>query len=741
MTAPQDFPETVLNLSRRGFAGVLGLAGAALIVGLPHRAQARMPPLSDARPAHFGAMLAISSDNAVRLVVPSSELGQGTQEALARMVAEELCCDWPSLTVELPFADPAFVNPLARKQMTANSMTVVGYYRSMRTLGATTRAMLLEAAAARWKVPASELSAEAGRIHHVASQRSLTFGEVAQEASRLPVPAPGTVTLKPVSQFTIIGGRTARKDLLPKVTGTAQFGIDVHEEGMLVGVPVLAPHPKATFEVTGLEAARARPGVVAVVPVSCGYVVIADRYWRAKSAAEALTLTITGSPIAGLDDAAIRARLGEGFDKVAPKVFPQFDMGRFPPRPIPVEPGVLEAVFANAPRTIEAEYEVPHLAHATLEPICCAARLDASSLLVRGPLQDPETSRQLGAELTGIAFEDVRVEVTYVGGGFGRKWGTDFVGIAIEAAKGVPGKLVKTIWPREADMAGDQFRPAYIARSRAALSAEGKVLGLHSRIAGQSIMAYHGRTSSFGGEGIADGTAAGQLIYEVYAEPEKRIEHHEVDLQVPVGFWRSVSMSQNAFFQESFIDEIARETGQDPLGLRLQLLKGHPRITPVLTRAADMIGLGQPRAKGIGRGIAFSYSTGNCCAIGVEVALKGDVLSIARIACAADCGLMIDPVSVEGQLSGGIVFGLQAALWGEVHFENGQPTVRNFSDYRLPMMVEIPRIEIALLPGSEEPGNVGEASTPVIAPAIANAIADAGGPRIRALPIGRTLTI
>ncbi|MBT0671389.1 xanthine dehydrogenase family protein molybdopterin-binding subunit [Novosphingobium profundi] len=728
----------VLNLSRRGVVGGLSLGAGLFVLGMP-MVQAAEPAAGHPESARFGAMLSIDAASRVRLIVPSTEMGQGTQEALARFVAEELDCDWAALEVELPWADQSFANPLARKQITANSMTVMGYYTSLRKLGAASRAMLVAAAAARLGVPAESLTVHGGVIRDPASDRTLSFGDVAQAASSLPVPQ--ALTLKPASAFTIIGGKSPRKDLRPKVMGQAEFGIDVHEEGMLIGVPVLAPHPKASFEAKGLEAAKARPGIHAIVPVSGGLVVIADRYWRAKSAADTITLTVTASPLDKLDDKGIHDRLAAAFDEVAPKPFPQFDMNAFPPRIVPEVSGAFEAAFEEAARVIEAEYQVPHLAHATLEPICCSARFDEQGLLVRGPLQDPDNSHRTAAKLSGLPMDKVRVEITYAGGGFGRKWGVDFVSVAIEAARGVPGRMVKTIWPREQDLAGDQYRPAYMARSRAAIGKDGSLTAIHSRIAGESIMAYHGRPPMGGMEGLADATAAGQLIYGDYADPVKRIEYHEVDLQVPVGFWRSVSMSQNAFFAESFIDEIARETGQSPLALRLALLKGHPRITPVLRKAAEMIALDAPRAKGIGRGIAFSYSGANFCAIGVEVEVKDSSLSLKRIACACDCGLMIDPVSVEGQLTGGIIFGLQASLWGEVHFEDGRPTAQNFSDYRLPMMQDVPPIEVVLMPGSEEPGNIGEASTPVIAPALVNAIADAGGPRIRTLPIARTLTI
>ena len=723
------------NISRRSFIGALGLGAGALVLGAPLGGSAR----AAAGAASFGAMLAIASDGAVTFVCPSSEMGQGTQEALARIVAEELDCDFAHLTVRLPWADPAFNNPAARRQLTANSMTVTGYHAMLRKAGASARAMLVQAAAARLSVAAAELATADGKVRHAASARELGYGELAEAASALPVPA--EVALKAPGAFRLIGQKRPRKDLLAKVTGRAEFGIDVHEEGMLVAALVLAPHPKATFTPQGVDKARAMPGVVAVAPVSGGLAVLADRFWRAKTAAEAITLEVSASPIEGLSNASLAKMLGEAFDKVPPQPFPNIVPGVWPPKLERVDKAVVTSAIGGAARKLEQAYSVPHLAHATMEPIVCSARLSSEGLLIRGPVQDPEASRKLGASLAGLPLDKVRCEVTFLGGGFGRKWGTDFVGVAVEAAKAAPGRMVKTIWTREQDMAWDQFRPAHAVRSTVGLGANGEVLAVHSRISGESLMAYHRKAPIPGFEGLADANAAAQLIYGAYDFPARLIEFHPVPLEVPVGFWRSVTMSQNAFFAESLVDEIARETGQDPYRFRRAHLAGQARILAVLDKAAAMIGWDKPRPRGTGRGIALCYSESNYCAQAAEVTVKGKALAIKRIACAFDGGLMIDPVSVEGQITGGIVFGLQAALWGEVHFEGGKPTAQNFSDYRMPLLADMPAIEVALVPGSDRPGNCGEASTPVIAPALVNAIANAGGPRIRALPITRVLTV
>ncbi len=730
----------LVNLSRRGVLAGLGMGAGGLLLGSVGKAWATTG--STKGHAQFGLMLAITPDGAVTLVVPSSEMGQGTQEALARIVAEELDCDFARLTVALPWADPAFANPFARRQLTANSMSVTGYYAALRKLGAGARAMLLQAAAARLSVPVETLSAKAGRI--TGGPRELTFGEVAADAAKLPVPA--EPRLKDPASFDVIGGKTPRKDLHAKVTGTATFGIDVAEPGMLVAALVLAPHPEASFTAKGLDEARKLPGVFTAAPVKGGVAILADRFWRAHKAAQAVSLEVSASPVAGLSDESLHAGLQAAFEGVAPAPFPNLDLAGFPPKLQRADKPQVLAALAAAPRKVEAAYEVPHLAHATMEPICCSAKMTSDGLLIRGPLQDPAMSRELGAKLTGLPLEKVRVEVTFLGGGFGRKWGTDFVGIAVEAAQAAPGRLVKTVWTREQDFAMDQFRPAFAVRSVAGLDDKGRPVAIHSRIAGESIAAYHRKPAIPGFEGLADANSAAQLVYGAYAVPQKLIEYHKTDLEVPVGFWRSVTMSQNAFFAESFIDELAFAAGQDQLAFRLAMLDGQPRIRAVLEKAAEMVGWqarkpGAGKKGGKGRGIAFSYADNSFCAIAAEVAVKGKALKIERMACAFDCGLMIDPVSTEGQISGGIVFGLQAALWGEVHFADGRPTAENFGDYRMPLLADIPPIEVALIPGGSRPGPVGEASTPVVAPALCNAIADAGGPRIRTLPIARTLEI
>lgn len=727
-----------VNVSRRGF--IAGIGGAGALVLAPQAVRAAVSAKAGDAPeaARFGAMLAIGTDGTVSFVCPSSEMGQGTQEALARIVAEELECDWSAMRVVLPWAQEEFNNPVFKRQLTADSRTITGYYASLRQMGATARAMLLTAAATRLGVPVDALTVANGTVRHGASGRTVAYGALAASASALPVPT--DVELKSQSDFTLVGGASRRLDLLPKVTGTAEFGIDVHEDGMLNAAVVLAPHPLAAITATGLDAAREVPGVVAVVPVQGGYAVVADRFWRARKAAALIELTVVSSPIAGLDAETISQKLAATFDELPGVGFPLLDLGASPPGVIRTDKQPALDAIAQAARTVEADYEVPYLAHATMEPPCCAVRFtDEGGLYLRGPLQAPGDVRKLMSTMTGIAPDKVRVEVTYLGGGFGRKWSNDFAIVAMQVAKALPGRLVKTIYTREQDMRADEYRPACAARSVAALDAGGRITAMHSRVAGPSINRYHKRP---GIPGLHDMTIAGLLIYEAYDFPNKYIEFHEnASLSVPVGFWRGVSLSQNAFFAESFIDEIARATGQDPWQMRRGLLARDARFVAVLDKAAAMIGWDQPKPAGTGRGIAVSYTGNSYSAQAVEVALGGKKLALKKIACVADCGLQIDPASVKGQVEGGMIFGLQAALWGEVQFAGGAQTTLNFDSYRMPLLADMPAIEVALIAGSDQPGPIGEAATPTIAPALANAIADAGGPRIRRLPIARTLDI
>ncbi len=721
---------TTLSLSRRQALVGMGVVAGSLVIGVDI---ARGATVSGA-PGALGSFISIAPDGAVTIVCPGSEMGQGVYNSLPRLVAEELDCDWALVSVRQAWADPAFINPRAGKQRTANSESIAGYFLPLRKAGAAARQMLLLAAAEQWNVDVAALSTAAGVISH--GDRKASYGELVAAASRHAVPK--DPPLKPTSEFKLIGKVLPRKDLQAKVDGSAIYGIDVKLPGMLVAALKLAPHPDC--EVTGFdaEAALAQPGVVAATKVPGGVAVLASGFWRARQAAEMVTLKHSPSPSRGLNDAGIAARLSAALDtgKVLP--FPDFDTKSVPPKMIPANPAAVAEAFKSAAHVETLEYEVPYLAHAALEPLCCTVHIQPDQVRVVGPLQDPERSRKVAADLTGMPIEKVHVDVTFIGGGFGRKWPVDFVAVAVEAAKAGKGRPVKTIWTREQDFAVDQFRPAFKARTRIAYGADKRIAAMYSRIAGQSIWRYQKRP---GIPGVADPSVAGLLIYDRYRFPNKQIEFAETEFGIPVGYWRSVTFSQNSFFGECAIDAAARHAGVDPYRFRRELLEGDERLLAVLDRAAEMIGWDRPRAAGTGLGIALSYTGNAFCAQAAEVDTTGGKLSIKRIVSAFDCGLIVDPVTVAAQIEGGVVFGLQAALWGEIGFADGMPIQANYDTYRMPTLAEIPEIETALIKSEAAPGGAGELGTPGVAPAICNAIAAAGHAPPKRLPLVKDWTL
>lgn len=729
---------TETEMTRRGLlkSGALGVF--VLSVGQAGAVAKAPSSKSLSAPADFGIYLGIAEDGAVSIVSPSSEMGQGVYEALARMVAEELDCDWAGVIVRAPWADEGFRNPIAKIQRTANSESVPGFYLPLRKVGAAAREMLVAAAAQQWDVEPASLVTASGRITHGASGRSIGYGEIAAAAARLPVPE--EPKLKDPKDFKLIGKSIPRKDIAPKVFGTAEFGADVYEPGMVTAMLALAPHPLCKVTKVDSAAALKLPGVIKIVPVDAGVAVIADGFWHARKASEAVALSYDPPPTAGLDDETIGKRYAEALETVPGQPFPEFDFSVNPPKFIYPDRSRIAEALSGAATVLDMTYDVPHLAHAAMEPLVCSAKLTPEGLLVRGPLQAPEVSRQVAAETAGVPIDKVRVEMTYLGGGFGRKWAADFVRVAVQAAMAMPGRMVRTIWTREQDFAIDQFRPAFRARTRAGLSEAGEIVGMHSQITGPSIWHYQKRKPI---PGMPDPTVAAKLIYDRYKFPDKLIEFHEVNLGIPVGYWRGVTLTQVAFFAESVIDEIAAATKQDPYQMRRKLLSGprQERLLAVMDKAAEMIGWDKPAEPNVGRGITITYSTDTFCAMSAEVEVTDRALKLRRIACSFDCGRIIDPASVEAQISGGIVFGLQAALWGDVPFDDGRPQVQNFGDYRMPLIMDVPPIDVHLVQSEETPGGAGEASTPLVAPAICNAIARAGGPRVRQLPLSKSFDI
>ncbi len=722
-TAPG--PDGPGRVSRRGF--LQASAATALVLGL--RVDGNVVAATESDTGRFSAFLEITPEGAIRITTPSTELGQGIHSNLPRIVAEELEANWADVEVVMPYADAAFVSPITGRHRTASSESVKIYYEQLRGIGATARDMLCAAAAQQWQVAPAECRAGASVVRHPSTGREATYASLATAASRLPVPA--NPRKKRPDEFKLIGKAIERKDLLDKVRGKTVFGIDVVLPGMLhaaLRMPQQAGGDIASFDAGSVLKLL---GVVAAVRVEGAVAVIADSFWRARKAAESLKVEFKPGPSDGLDADTIRDRLRSRLDDDAVAVpFPDIDTQSEVSKARPLDRAATERALSSAQQILTLEYEVPYLAHLTMEPMVSTALVTADACQIWIPSQQPDRGREAAAQITGLPLEKVRMNITFAGGGFGRKWELDFLRQSVQAAAAVPGRPVKLTWTREQDVQHDFYRPAYLARSRIALAAD-RITGMHSRLVGQSIWRFQKKPLI---PGMGDPTAASLLIYDIYDFPNKYIDHVDVNLNIPVGLWRSVTLSQNAFFAESAIDEAAFALGRDPYEFRLAMLERHPRIRKVLETVARRASWDKRLPRGHGRGIALSAAFGSICAQVAEVSIEKDRLRVHGLACAFDCGRQIDPGMIRAQLEGGMVFGLSAALRGDITFRDGAVVESNFHDQPILRINETPPMTIDLIDGDAPPGGAGEAAVPAVAPALANAIFAASGRRIRRLP-------
>jgi CO/xanthine dehydrogenase Mo-binding subunit len=655
-------------------------------------------------------------------------MGQGIHDALAKILAEELEADWADVEIALPTADDALINPITRRHRTAASESVVIYRDVMRRMGASAREMLVQAAADRWQVAASECHAERSAVRHRASGRQLGFGALAVPAAVLPVPQ--NPTLKSPADYRLVGRTTPRKDTPPKVTGQAVYGIDVQLPGMLYAALRRSPVVASRIKTFDREAALARSGVVDAFEVDEGIAIVASSTWLAWQVAKEISVEFDEAPAEGFESEALRKAMRTALDADN-----EARLGRALSGPAYDRDATL-AALSSAPRQAEWIYEVPFLAHAALEPLCATAVVHADRAEVWAPTQQPDRCRDAIAAITGLPRERCTLHVTFLGGGFGRKWETDFVRqtvtIARELARKRPGTPVKLTWTREQDFLHDRFRPAHVARSRAGVSDDGRLLALHSRVTGPSIFTFQKRNLP---PSVADPFATGLLINDFYQMPARLADYVETKAPVPIGTWRSVAQSQNGFFAESTIDDIATFTGRDPWALRRELCAHDPRALAILDRAAELVQWDKSLPKGRGRGISLSIAYGSYCAEVVEVRVTGRRVQIEKITAVFDCGLMIDPGTVDAQISGGIVFGLSAAIDGDIRFAQGAAVSTNFDSAPVLRMAQTPLIMVDLLRTAHPPGGAGEASVPGVAPALAGAIHAATGHRPRRLPL------
>lgn len=717
------------GLTRRDFvkAGLAAGAGLTLAVSLDGCREAS--PAAEGAAFAPDAWIRVGVDDTVTVMVDRSEMGQGVSTALPMLVAEELDADWATVRYQFAPANQAYNNPLSLGQLTGGSTSIRAAWRPLREAAARARLMLIAAAAAQWGVPAERCSTENGAVLAPGGRR-LRYGALATAAAAQPVPV--RVTLKPAREFKLIGRPIPRLDLRDKVTGRAGFGIDALPPGVLTAVVARCPVFGGKLRSFDATAARAVPGVRQVVRIQHGVAVVAEGYWAAHRGREALKLEWDEGPLATLDDAGISARLAE-LSSQEGHLARRVGLG----------------AAAAADLSVEAVYEVPYLAHATLEPMNCTAdvRRDAVTLWV--PTQYQTGPRMLGggtrgtaARIAGVAMHAVTVHTTHLGGGFGRRAETDFVAEACRISKAVGGP-VKLIWSREDDTRHDQYRPAARHLLRAGLGTDGAPIVWTHRIACPSIIAKFmpGWLPRFAThlagplKGGVDANAIEGAAEIPYAIPNLEIRYVQADLGVPVGFWRSVGHSHTAFAVECFLDELAAAANSDPVDFRRRLLVGSPRHLGVLNLAAQRAGWGTPSAPGRFRGIAVHESFGSFVAQVAEVSVEGKTLRVHRVVCAIDCGQVVNPDTVKAQMEGGIVFGLTAALKGRISLAKGRVRQSNFHDYPLLTMREMPEIEVHLVENNWEPGGVGEPGTPPIAPAVANAVFAATGKRVRKLPI------
>ena len=679
------------------------------------------------------AWIRIGGDGTVTVVLARSEMGQGVSTGLPMLVAEELEADWEALKVEQAPAHEAYGNSAlqAGVMMTGGSSSVREAWEPLRRAGATARTLLIAAAAAEWGVPASECRAERGSVLHTRSERRAGFGDLAAAAARLPIPR--DVALKPASEWRLIGRSLPRRDNADVVAGRATFGLDVRLPGMLYASVERAPVWGGKVRTLDAAAALAAPGVRHVFDLDDRVAVVADRHWQALQARRKLVITWDDGPLATLTDATIGDRMRELADA---------DEGG-----VARNEGDAPAVLATG-RVLEAEYEVPFLAHATMEPMNCT--VDPRSGEMWGPTQfqdgpamiDGGGARGRLASGLGRGPNHAKVHTTRLGGGFGRRLELDYVIEATEIARraGVP---VQVIWTREDDVRHDRFRPRALHRLKASVDDSGRLVAWQQQIVAPSISRKFvprivpDLLVKLGGplkRGVDQSTVEGAAD-SPYHIPNFRVTSLMANVGVPVGYWRSVGHSHTAFAVECFVDELARKAGADPVEFRRQLLSHLPRYRAVLDLAAEQAGWGTPLPAGRARGVAFHESFGSRVAEVAEVSIEGGKVRVHRVVCAADCGMVVHPDLVHAQLEGAILFGLSAALFGEVNVEGGRVKQSNFHDYQVARMSDSPRIDVYLLPSTDVPGGVGEIGTPPIAPAIANAVFALTGVPVRRLPI------
>ncbi len=702
--------ENLDSRSRREFLKTGAAAvGGGLVLGV-------CLPEAHAQPAGAAAMpnawVRIGRDNSVTILSARSEMGQGVYTALPTLVAEELEVDLARIKVEIAPPGEVYINAMLGGQITGGSTSVPEAFDKLRMAGAQARMMLVAAAAQRWGVDASACRAQNGAVTGPTGQKA-SYGELAEAAAKLPVPK--DVKLKEHKDSRYVGKPVKRFDTPAKTNGTAEFGIDVKLPGMLHAS--LLQCPVIGGKVASLDSAKAKamPGVKHVVQITDGVAVVADSWWQAKVARDALVVKWDEGPARSLDSAGIATALKAAAAKPG-AVFKKL--------------GDADAGLKGGAKTVRADYELPFLAHAPMEPMNFTADVRKDSCLIVGPTQFQQMAAGVAAQVTGLKPEQITVRTTFLGGGFGRRIDVDFIVQAIEISKAV-GAPVKLLWTREDDTTHDFYRPTSYHQLQASLDAQGKPVALKYHMTSPSV------TSRLFPAVVSNGvdpfmTEAAAVPYDIPNQLADFVIH---DTGIRVGYWRSVSHALNAFANESFMDELALAAGKDPYEFRRGLLDKQPRMKHVLELAASNAGWGKPLPAGRFRGIALMEGYGTSMAQVAEVSVRGDAIRVHRVVVAADLGKMVNPNIVRQQLEGSIIYGLSAVLYGEITIRNGRVQQSNFHDYQVVHMPESPAIEMHLVDSNEKPAGIGEPGTALIGPTVANAVFAATGKRLRKLPL------
>jgi len=693
-----------------------------LLVAFASSARAIAATSEATGPSAIGGFVRISQEEGISLVMPSVEMGQGIYTAEAALLAEELDVRLDQIVaIAAPPDASLYAQPLFKAQMTGGSTSIRGFWTPLRQAGAAARSMLVAAAAQAWGVHPDECSTKDGTILHSSTGRVLKYEEVAESAATQPMPE--DPKLKSAGEFKIIGKSQRRIDTPAKVNGSAVYGIDVAVDGMKTAAVVMSPVDGGKIRSVDETDARTIPGVIDVLRIDDAVAVVGEHYWAARAGVDALNVDWDLGPNAKLTTASIRAEVAK-----AAKVGTPLNA---------LERGDVETGFMSATKLLAAEYELPFLAHATMEPINTTVHVRPDGCDIWVGTQTPMVARKHAARITGLPVDKVTLHNHLIGGGFGRRLQADTIEQAVRFAKQVSYPL-KIIWTREQDIRHDRFRPCYLDRLSASLDEQGRPSAWVHRTTSGTVRRYFDE----GGwpEGKLDKDAVDGAWDSPYAFPAIRVDWIRHDPPVKLNWWRGVGPTHNVFVVESFLDELAHAVRQDPIAYRRELLDGNPRAMAVLNKVADVAGWTRPTAPRFGRGVSLHQNFGTYAAVVVEVAVapSGEI-SLEKIVAAVDCGIQINPDTIRAQIEGGVLFGLSAALFNGITFSEGRVEQGNFNDYRQLRINETPPIEIYLVESNESPGGLGEVGTVSAAPALGNAIFAATGVRIRRLPIDRSL--